>query len=130
MRNAVLEVVRRYPLEAKIRVKRLQMGLCGDFDRNIAVSRCDEIERLPDQPSPQARLAISRRGDDPSDPCTGVSRVGSENAQISGETPIGIPGKQMIRLRVATVDVRVGALLLDDEHLASEAQQRIEFGRG
>jgi hypothetical protein len=35
----------------------------------------------------------------------------------------------MIRLWVATVDVQIGALLLDDEYFASEAQQRIELGR-
>ena len=42
---------------------------------------------------------------------------------------MGIPGKQMIRLGVATVDIQIGALLLDHEYLASQAQQRIEFGR-
>ena len=42
---------------------------------------------------------------------------------------MGIPGKQMIGLGVTTVDVRVGAVLLDDEYLASQAQQRIELSR-
>jgi len=35
----------------------------------------------------------------------------------------------MISVGVATVDVQIGALLLDDEYFGSEAQQRIEFSR-
>ncbi len=42
---------------------------------------------------------------------------------------MGIPSKQMIGLGVATVDIQIGAVLLDHEYLASQAQQRIEFGR-
>ena len=35
----------------------------------------------------------------------------------------------MISFRVTTVDVGVGALLLDHEYFTPQAQQRIEFSR-
>lgn len=123
VRNAVFQIVRRGSRKAELRVKPLQIDLRGDFDRHITISTRDEIERLPNQPSPETRLAMYWRGDDASDPCTAVSRVGTENAQAPGETSIGIPGQQMIGPRIPAVDVLVGALLLDNEHFASQAQQ-------
>jgi hypothetical protein len=105
------------------------MGLRRNPDRHGTVALRDEVDRFTHQPSSKTRTATSWRTDHASDSCGGVGLAGSENAQVPAETIPGIPGKEMVGLRVATVDIEVRALLLDDEYFASQAQQRIKFSR-
>jgi hypothetical protein len=127
MWDAVFRVIPGRSHEAEFRVKTLKVYLSRNLDGCVTVTPGDETERFLHQPSTEARSAVGGGGDDASDPRRCADPLGREYAQVTAETISVTPGQQMVGLRVASIDIQIGAPLFDDEDLTSQAQQPIEL---
>ena len=92
--------------------------MCGDFDGLAWHQRFDTPQGFSHQLLAEPGAAHFRRGHHAAHGCLFVADSGLENARVGNKFSLPIvffPAEQMPRSRVASIGVRVRAILLDDE---------------
>lgn len=128
VRDAILQIVVGDAGEAKAGVEAFQMRLRREVDGDRPVAPHDMSDRLPHHRAAEPDGARRLDGDDPADLRRAVIRRKDPEAACQ-TVDAGRPGEQMLRIRIAAVDLEKGAVLLDDEHGATQLQQVVQLAQ-
>ncbi len=128
--DSIFLVRRRYRIETKFNVEPLEPSLRCDLDRLTGRETIETSQSFSHQRLPQACSASLRRGDDSSNRGLGVSHSWLEYSSVGDESPPlrGFsPAEQVPRVRIASIGILIGALLLDHEDFFAQTNRSIEI---
>ena len=124
VRNIVFEIDLAFAAESQACIERLQVGLCVDADVVAGPARQVVFDAAPHQFLAESLAAHRRVDDDPAERALRIRHSGCEAALVGQKVSLA-GAEHVTRPLVEVVEVEVGALLLDHEHLLAQAQERL-----